>query len=112
MNMRDAPIGDRGENGQDAQLGRNLPRTTSTYFRSLAIAVPAKNSRGGGKLSRRERECLALAANGKTDRQIGKILSLSEKTVSTYIQRAKLRYGVKTRIQAVVFALRDGEIAV
>ena len=70
-----------------------------------------KKSRKGEALSRRECECLALAATGKTDRQIGKVLSLSEKTVSTYIQRAKLRFGVHTRIEAVVCALRRGEFA-
>ncbi len=111
MNMRNVHVEDRDETGQDALIGRNLPPAT-TYSRSLAIAVPAKKGRRVGTLTRRERECLALAATGKSDRQIGKILSLSEKSVSTYIQRAKLRYGVKTRIQAVVFALRDGEIEV
>ena len=70
-----------------------------------------KQSCREGALTTRERECLALAATGKSDLKIGKILSLSEKTVSTYIQRAKLRYGVDTRIEAVVCALRRGEFA-
>ena len=70
-----------------------------------------KKNRRGRALTRRERECLALASTGKTDLEIGKTLSLSEKTVSTYIQRAKIRYGVDTRIEAVVCALRNGEFA-
>ena len=74
--------------------------------------MSSKKQRKSAALTKRERECLTLAANGKNDREIGEILSLSEKTVSTYIQRAKVRYGVSTRIQAVVLALRDGEIAV
>jgi LuxR family quorum sensing-dependent transcriptional regulator len=61
-------------------------------------------------LSGRERECLAWASAGKSDRQIGEILSLSEKTVSTYIQRAKMHFGVSTRIQAVICAIKDREI--
>ena len=49
-------------------------------------------------LSKRERECLEWASAGKSDREIGEILSLSEKTVSTYMQRAKRHFGVATRI--------------
>jgi LuxR family quorum sensing-dependent transcriptional regulator len=40
-------------------------------------------------LSPRERECLKWVAAGKTDWEIGEILSLSEKTVNIYVERAK-----------------------
>lgn len=63
------------------------------------------------RLSRRERECLILAARGKTDREIGRLLSLSEHTVHSYFQRIKRRFGVCTRVQAVVAALMAGEIS-
>lgn len=62
-------------------------------------------------LTARERECLALAADGKTDWEISQILSLSESTVHTHFERAKERLGVATRIQAVVVALITGEIS-
>jgi DNA-binding CsgD family transcriptional regulator len=65
----------------------------------------------GGKLSRRERECLELAAQGKTDWAIGRILGLSETTVHTHIERAKLRLRVATRVQAVVQALFERQIS-
>jgi len=63
------------------------------------------------KLSPRERECLQWIAAGKTDWEIGEILSLSGKTVNIYVERAKQKLGVQTRSQAIVQALRGGLIA-
>jgi DNA-binding CsgD family transcriptional regulator len=62
-------------------------------------------------LSRRERECLQWVCAGKTDREIGTILSLSEKTVNVYIDRAKIKFNVVSRTQAAVLAARAGMIA-
>lgn len=67
-----------------------------------AVAAPAK-------LSKRERECLLLAAQGKSDWAIGEVLGLSERTVHHAIERAKRRYGTATRVQAVVQAIAAGE---
>jgi LuxR family transcriptional regulator, quorum-sensing system regulator BjaR1 len=61
-------------------------------------------------LSRRERECLQWAAMGKTDWETGQILTLSEKTVNIYINRAKTKFGVETRAQALVLASQAGLI--
>ncbi len=64
------------------------------------------------RLPKRERECLAWAARGNTDGAIASKLGLSEKTVSTYIQRSKIRYGVTTRIQAIICALKNAEFEI
>lgn len=61
-------------------------------------------------LTQRERQCLTLAALGKNDWEIAHVLKLSETTVHTHIERAKRRLGVSTRMQAVVLALRSGDI--
>ncbi len=61
-------------------------------------------------LSPRERECLQWVAVGKTDWEISEILSISEKTANTHIERVKRKYGVATRTQAVVHGLRTGAI--
>ena len=63
-------------------------------------------------LSKRECECLKWVAAGKTDWEIGEILTLSEKTVNVYVERAKHKLGVQTRTQAIVYALRGGFITV
>jgi LuxR family quorum-sensing system transcriptional regulator CciR len=67
---------------------------------------------GGGRphLSRRERECLRLAAAGKSDWEIGRILGVAEATARQYVKRARAAYDVATRTQLVVHGLRDGWI--
>lgn len=60
--------------------------------------------------SPRERECLQWYAEGKSEWEIGEILSISEKTANTYLERAKQKFGVATRKQAIVAALRSGVI--
>ena len=61
-------------------------------------------------LSPRERQCLALVAQGKDDFSVGMILGISEHTAHNTVRRAMRKYGVATRIQAFVRALRDREI--
>jgi LuxR family quorum sensing-dependent transcriptional regulator len=63
-------------------------------------------------LSQRERECLQWVQQGKTDWEIGQILDLSEKTVNAYVERAKVKYGVSTRAQAVLLAYKAGAIRI
>jgi DNA-binding NarL/FixJ family response regulator len=55
-------------------------------------------------LSPREREILALIGEGLTNREIGKRLYLSEKTVKNHISRLLAKLGVERRIQAAVIA--------
>lgn len=57
-------------------------------------------------LSDRERDILALIGEGLTNRQIGKRLYLSEKTVKNRISRMLAKLGVERRIQAAVLATR------
>ncbi len=63
-------------------------------------------------LAPRERECLTLAGCGKSDWAIGELLGVSARTAHNAIERAKQRYGVSHRVQAVVRAVFDGQIMV
>ena len=63
-------------------------------------------------LTPRERECLEWAAAGKSDWEIGEILTISSRTAGSHIERAKQKLGVSTRIQAVVIALQNGAISI
>jgi DNA-binding CsgD family transcriptional regulator len=63
-------------------------------------------------LTPRERDCLALAGAGKSDWAIGELLGISVHTVHNAIERAKKRYGVSHRVQAVVRAVFDGQILI
>jgi DNA-binding CsgD family transcriptional regulator len=63
------------------------------------------------RLSVRERQCVELAALGKSDWAAGAILGISERTVHNHIESVKRRLGVTTRVQAIVQALFEGEIS-
>jgi DNA-binding CsgD family transcriptional regulator len=63
------------------------------------------------ELTQRERECLALVAQGKGDWTIGRVLGLSQSTVHYHIEQLKRRLRVSTRPQAVVRALVSGQIS-
>lgn len=62
------------------------------------------------KLTARERECLHWAARGKSNWAISQILNISEHTVHEHIERAKKKYRVSTRVQAIVIGIFQGEI--
>jgi DNA-binding CsgD family transcriptional regulator len=57
-------------------------------------------------LTAREREVLALVAAGRTNRQIGEALFISEKTASVHVSNILGKLGVAGRAQAAAFAER------
>ena len=81
-------------------------------YTALSVDAEAKpgNTVARG-LTRRERQCLELAAQGKSDWVAGRILGISERTVHNHIEHAKRRLGVATRVQAIVHALVSRQIA-
>ncbi|MFF8864752.1 response regulator [Streptomyces sp. NPDC015139] len=80
--------------------------TTARLMRSLQAdpaATPALPPELAG-LSPREQDILALIGDGLTNREIGKKLYLSEKTVKNHISRLLAKLGVQRRVQAAVLA--------
>jgi LuxR family quorum-sensing system transcriptional regulator CciR len=63
------------------------------------------------ELTPRQRDCLELVAQGKTDWEIGVMLDLKEDSVTKVINAARKRYDVANRIELVVAALFDGQIS-
>ncbi|HEU4550291.1 MAG TPA: LuxR C-terminal-related transcriptional regulator [Rhizomicrobium sp.] len=61
-------------------------------------------------LTPRQRDCVVLVAQGKSDWEIGQLLGISESTVHKHIEDAKRRFGVSTRIQLVVRSLFDARL--
>ena len=57
------------------------------------------------KLNKRELQTPTLAARGKTSAEIAGIIGLSKRTVDFHIDRARLKLGTETRIEAVVKAI-------
>jgi DNA-binding NarL/FixJ family response regulator len=58
----------------------------------------------GASLSRREREVLALVAEGLTNRRIGRALGITERTVKVHLSNAFRRIGVGDRTSAALWA--------
>jgi DNA-binding NarL/FixJ family response regulator len=59
-------------------------------------------------LTTREREVLAELARGRSNREIARTLSLSEKTVKTHVSAILSKLGVQDRTQAALRAVRSG----
>lgn len=87
----------------------------SLYLYASVSSALAPRNRGGTvmltELTLRERQCLTLVAQGKDDWTIGRVLSLSQHTVHSHIERIKQRFRVSTRVQAVVQGVMSGQIS-
>jgi DNA-binding NarL/FixJ family response regulator len=70
--------------------------------RSRADAVAGLDA-----LTAREREVLAQIAEGRTNRQIARLLEMSEKTVKTHVSSVLAKLGVADRTQAALYAVRN-----
>jgi DNA-binding NarL/FixJ family response regulator len=65
-------------------------------------------SRTLSQLTRREREVLALLAGGLSAKEIAASLVISTKTVGTHIEHILVKLNVRSRVQAVAIAFREG----
>ncbi|HEX8854260.1 MAG TPA: response regulator transcription factor, partial [Thermoleophilaceae bacterium] len=59
-------------------------------------------------LTPRERQVLALVADGRTNREIGDTLFMAEKTASVHVSRILSKLGVRSRTEAAAVAHRLG----
>jgi len=62
-------------------------------------------------LTKREEEVLKLMATGLTNREMGGVLFISEGTVKTHVEHIIGKLGVSDRVQAAVWAARQGLIS-
>jgi DNA-binding NarL/FixJ family response regulator len=62
--------------------------------------------RGLDALTGREREVLAQIAEGRSNREIARLLGVSEKTVKTHVSSVLAKLGVADRTQAALYAVR------
>jgi DNA-binding NarL/FixJ family response regulator len=61
-------------------------------------------------LARRERDVLALMADGLSTREVALRLCYSERTIKNVLQDLMLRFQFRNRTQAVAWAVRHGLI--
>jgi DNA-binding NarL/FixJ family response regulator len=74
---------------------------------SLLRSGAAPAVRGIGALTAREREVLAQIAEGRSNREIARLLRVSEKTVKTHVSSVLAKLGVADRTQAALLAVRQ-----
>jgi DNA-binding NarL/FixJ family response regulator len=71
---------------------------------SPAVAVDAQL----GELTDREREVVALVAEGLRNEEVGRRLGISEKTVRNHLTGVFQKLGISGRMELVLFAVRRG----
>jgi DNA-binding NarL/FixJ family response regulator len=89
----------------EALLSPTATRALITRF--LAAAEPREPVELA-VLTAREREVLALAAEGRSNAEIAERLVVSPLTVRTHVQRAMTKLGARDRTQLVVIAYQTG----
>jgi len=67
-----------------------------------------KDDTGEVRLTARELAVLRLVVEGKTNQNIGALLGISEKTVEKYLYAIFTKLEVTSRVEAAVYAVREG----
>lgn len=88
--------------------GENLldPSVTDRVFDKVREAQRLERADAFADLSRQEMKILAYIAEGKTNREIGKELHLSAKTVRNYVSELLGKLKLTSRVQAAAYAAR------
>lgn len=72
------------------------------------MTTPSTTRRPARRITMRERQVLALVAQGYSTAEIARALWITEDTVRTHIKRMKARLEARTRAQLVAIAFREG----
>jgi DNA-binding CsgD family transcriptional regulator len=98
--LPDASGGSRAGEGDSA--------TPGSAVRRGVVGEPVTTPKDTFGLSRREREVLTLIADGRTNREIGERLFISQKTVGVHVGNILAKLGVSGRVEAAAVAIRLG----
>jgi predicted ATPase/DNA-binding NarL/FixJ family response regulator len=93
--------------GRLIQAGRSMPAQQALEL-GMAVAVgaaPADPDRSAPvPLTRRERQVAALVASGRTNRQIGRVLGISEKTAEVHLHHVMTKLDARSRAEVAAWA--------
>ncbi|HEX9833794.1 MAG TPA: response regulator transcription factor [Mycobacterium sp.] len=91
----------------DALLSPSVTRRLVSEF-AARTKQPAGNTSALAELTTREREVMALVAEGLTNTEIGERLFMSPATARTHVSRILTKLGARDRTQLVVMAYESG----
>lgn len=94
---------------------RAAARGQSVLDPGVAGSVLQELARGGPlveELSEREKDVLRQLAHGRTNREIGQALHVSEETVKTHVGNILSKLQLSHRTQAVIYAIKQGLVSV
>jgi DNA-binding NarL/FixJ family response regulator len=91
--------------GDEATAAAEMARAETTYQR---LGVRRPEAEPPDKLTRRECEVLALLADGRSNREIGEQLFISDRTVARHLTNIFHKIDVTSRTQAARYALGHG----
>ncbi len=86
--------------GEQGWVSRRVAAQMSVWMRD--------DENESNRLTHRELEVLRLVVEGKTNQGIGLNLGISEKTVEKYLEAVFAKLGVTSRVEAAVYAVREG----
>ena len=81
------------------------PAVTQRVFQEVRKAVKDEEASAFANLSKQEKHVLMLVSEGKTNREIAKILFLGEGTVRNYVSSILSKLGVNNRAKAAAYAV-------
>lgn len=94
------------------------PEAAGQLMSIIAEPEPVSSPGGGAaegsrndpleELTRREHEVLTFIARGKSNKEIGEALFITEKTVKTHVSHLLDKLGLSDRTQAAIFAVKQG----
>ena len=101
--------GARGYLSKDVDPAALVAAVRSVHAGHLLLEPEALSALAGGSvLTARERDVLALLAEGRSNREIARALVVAEKTVKTHVSSILQKLGVADRTQAALYAVRSG----
>ena len=109
--LKDAPAAQLLNGIRTVASGAALlaPEVTRQLVGRYAARIrPTESAPGDTTLTPRELEVLRLIANGLSNSEIAATLVISQETVKTYVSRILTKLDLRDRVQAVVYAYRNG----
>ena len=90
---------------QQIALGKSIldPAVTKSVIRRVSLPNDGESATRMDLLSDQERRVMALVAEGKTNKEIGVALGLSDKTVKNYLSNLMDKLQIHRRSQAAAF---------